>query len=441
MANSGPAAVDHDALFSNARTVVGGVSTPVHLRRLLDGCRLGRDVPTVSRDAGPVMAAGRTLLRYAAQLEDAGDGVSRTGKRKLPRAIVGATGLAAEVCVHALGVGLARAGTALGKASKALDDLATAQDRVARRDHDGVEALAWLVDQVAVAVAAYESVPDADWLPGRVQQFRTAAINAIDQRRTAHADLRTAADATARTLFHLANQARLARRSPTRLHAVDGRLGRARVARRGPVTINAWEWRSQTMSNAPKGREAWNGKYGIYSRPDVTIDTAASTMRVSVGIYTYAADYEKAEWERAIESKWSNKYDLVVRSFDQATVLHRFPITVDVEWAGNPITADEWVTPHAPTVDVNRGVIATGTTSELNWGTNDTVGVTHEFGHMLGNPDEYYTVDGIDHGDSHRLGGGVMNNPNEGPFARHYDLIRRAAATALGVREDQVQVE
>ena len=38
-----------------------------------------------------------------------------------------------------------------------------------------------------------------------------------------------------------------------------------------------------------------------------------------------------------------------------------------------------------------------GTTSMQGWGKNDTVDVTHEFGHMLGNPEEYFTTDGHDY--------------------------------------------
>ena len=73
------------------------------------------------------------------------------------------------------------------------------------------------------------------------------------------------------------------------------------------------------------------------------------------------------------------------------------------------------------------------------WGTCDTVDVVHEFGHMLGNTDEYFTTNGIDYteGGTKRgyrdAGGGVMNNSVEDPFDHHFDLIRRKSAELLGV--------
>jgi hypothetical protein len=88
-----------------------------------------------------------------------------------------------------------------------------------------------------------------------------------------------------------------------------------------------------------------------------------------------------------------------------------------------------------------------GTTSMTDWGTGDTTDVTHEFGHMLGNPEEYFTTNGVDYtnGGSRRgfrdQGGGIMNNPADVPFERHYDTIKQNAAEMLGVPADACIVE
>jgi len=69
---------------------------------------------------------------------------------------------------------------------------------------------------------------------------------------------------------------------------------------------------------------------------------------------------------------------------------------------------------------------------------NDTVDVTHEFGHMLGNPEEYFTTDGVDYSEGGTKqpfrdpSGGIMNNPANNPLPRNYDPIKAAAQSAMG---------
>jgi hypothetical protein len=62
-----------------------------------------------------------------------------------------------------------------------------------------------------------------------------------------------------------------------------------------------------------------------------------------------------------------------------------------------------------------------------NWGASDTVDVSHEFGHMLGALDEYFTVNGVDWGAARQPTGAIMNNPANPPAARHYDTVRQTA--------------
>jgi hypothetical protein len=72
------------------------------------------------------------------------------------------------------------------------------------------------------------------------------------------------------------------------------------------------------------------------------------------------------------------------------------------------------------------------TTNMGNWGANDTVDVGHEFGHMLGALDEYFTVDGVNWGAGRQPGGSIMNNPANNPATRHYNLVRDTVNTLLG---------
>ncbi len=73
------------------------------------------------------------------------------------------------------------------------------------------------------------------------------------------------------------------------------------------------------------------------------------------------------------------------------------------------------------------------------WGVDDTTDITHEFGHMLGCPEEYFTTDGTDYtAGGTKSGfrdavGGIMNNPSNDPKPANYKLIRENAAAAMGV--------
>lgn len=93
-----------------------------------------------------------------------------------------------------------------------------------------------------------------------------------------------------------------------------------------------------------------------------------------------------------------------------------------------------------------RGVNPTGTIDAVRWGLEDvdpnTLGpICHEVGHLIGNPDEYYTItfkgqtrvwgDGYQTGD----GIGVMNNPDKKPLVRNYQYMAAKIADQLGINK------
>lgn len=69
------------------------------------------------------------------------------------------------------------------------------------------------------------------------------------------------------------------------------------------------------------------------------------------------------------------------------------------------------------------------------WGYFDTEDITHEFGHMLGNKEEYCTIDGIAYGEGGQTGKGIMNNSSENPNKNHFERIRLNIAKMLDVNE------
>ena len=80
-----------------------------------------------------------------------------------------------------------------------------------------------------------------------------------------------------------------------------------------------------------------------------------------------------------------------------------------------------------------------------DWGTADTQDITHEFGHMLGNAEEYFTTNGTNYATGGRrgfrdVGGGIMNNPAEAAQLRHFNLLREQVALMLRLNASNVNI-
>lgn len=226
-------------------------------------------------------------------------------------------------------------------------------------------------------------------------------------------------------------------------------------ARRGPYpygtpasmpTADVNESITETISGAPAPYGAWNGRFTWDSKFHLTLDLNSGNLIVSVRIFSGATAAQKTAWETAIEGRWSNRYKLRVAGATAGAAERSYPIVVDLQWAADAKSADYTVNPSSPGTTSGGRAGVGGTTSMTDWGTSDTTDVTHEFGHMLGNPEEYFTTNGTDYtaGGKRRgfrdKGGGIMNNPTEDPFTRHYELIRRHAAKLLGVPEARCTV-
>ncbi len=178
------------------------------------------------------------------------------------------------------------------------------------------------------------------------------------------------------------------------------------------------EPRKETISNAPAGAEAWNGTYGWPARFLLTADEPqcriAATIRVRlVGTITAA---QQTAWATAIKAAWNDRFKVCGDCWCCCT--NGAAITCDIQF----VTSGEHQV-------VNVG---TSTTNMNNWGATDTVDISHEFGHMLGALDEYFTVNGTNWGAGRQPTGAIMNNPANPPVARHYETARAAAAALLG---------
>ncbi|MBO9150680.1 DUF4157 domain-containing protein [Chitinophaga sp. GCM10012297] len=206
------------------------------------------------------------------------------------------------------------------------------------------------------------------------------------------------------------------------------------------------ESQTETISNAPAAFSAWNGTFTWDARFTIDLDALMGRVSLIMRLSSTAPRAVRRAWERAIERKWSNRMFLRITPPGVPQGPCKLPIVVNLQWVSDPARAHYAINPQAPGT-VSPGGIAGlgGTTSMTDWGTGDTVDVTHEFGHMIGNAEEYFTTNGTNFATGGRTGfrdpgGGVMNNPAERAHRRHFNLFREQVAAMLGLSTSRVRV-
>lgn len=200
-----------------------------------------------------------------------------------------------------------------------------------------------------------------------------------------------------------------------------------------PIIINVCDTISQTITNAPATYAAWNSTYSMNSKFDIEVNKSAKTITVDVKLKVSGtiSDAQKKKWKSSLESKWNNKAVLVNGS-DSAAI--KYPVGIRVNFVTEKphfeITAKD-----TSASEGGRSGIG-GTTSMTGWGATDTVDIGHEFGHMLGNTDEYFTCNGVDYAKGSKgfrdSTGGIMNNPFNSPKLNNFELIRKKVESKLG---------
>lgn len=195
---------------------------------------------------------------------------------------------------------------------------------------------------------------------------------------------------------------------------------------------------TETISNASD--PAWNGNFSWDSKFRLIFSYDKKNLTVRIKLHAAATDAEKSTWKTAVEGKWSNRQKLqVIEDPAKPDKKDLYKIKIEIEWV-DAADAHYSITGNAAGATAGGRAGIGGTTSMVGWGLNDTTDVGHEFGHMLGNKEEYFTVDGTAYGAHRQTGKGIMNNPSEYPFARHFNTIKAKAATALNVPEAQCTI-
>ena len=213
---------------------------------------------------------------------------------------------------------------------------------------------------------------------------------------------------------------------------------------------------TETISHAPAAFAAWNGTYSWRAKWRLKLDMRAEVgqLVLTVRLHSTASDAVKRAWTNAISRKWSSRFAFVVLRDQPITIRpgvvddaeEMYPIRVRTQWVTDPRRAHYVVTANAAGALEGGRAGQGGTTSMTGWGTADTVDITHEFGHMLGCPEEYFTTNGVDYTRGGTLQGfrdprgGVMNNPAGPALARNFGLIRREAASLRGVPHSRTRI-
>ena len=201
----------------------------------------------------------------------------------------------------------------------------------------------------------------------------------------------------------------------------------------------------ETISHAPAAFSAWEGTYRWRAKWRLKLDMRDETaeLNVKVRLLSTASAATKRRWSRAIKRKWSGKFGFWVEADDGDEL---YPINIDIEWVRDAASAHYTIAANAVGAAEGGRAGLGGTTSMTGWGEADTTDVTHEFGHILGCAEEYFTTNGVDYSRGGRRagfrdpGGGVMNNPAGPALARNFNMIRKEAAKLRGVKLRKTKV-
>jgi hypothetical protein len=163
---------------------------------------------------------------------------------------------------------------------------------------------------------------------------------------------------------------------------------------------------------------SWNGTYGWNARFLVHVDQPQQRIVVTIRVRPVGASPAAVSgWVTTVESPWTNR-------FKDCAVLgcasNGYPILLALQL----VTSGEH---YAVSVSPNST-----TANMTSWGLTDT-DQGHDAGHMLGNKEEYFTIDGVAYGPGRQPGGNIMNNPVNPPVAAHYRLIQETVDALLGI--------
>jgi hypothetical protein len=172
----------------------------------------------------------------------------------------------------------------------------------------------------------------------------------------------------------------------------------------------------ETISNATPA--AWNGMYAWNARFHVRVHQPEQYIFITIFIRLVGAQgSDTFHWVGAIEGAWSHRFKSCV---DLGCSANGLPIRLTIRYVQS---GEHQVVRVVP-----------GRTLNMNeWSLSDTSDIRHEVGHMIGNKEEYFTIDGVDYGAPRQANGNIMNNPLNDPVPAHFWLMQQAVDQLLGI--------
>lgn len=222
--------------------------------------------------------------------------------------------------------------------------------------------------------------------------------------------------------------------------------GGAKSIQKAPATKSSEtnESKTETITNAPASAASWNKTITWNSKFQIVYDLTSNRITIVSRLFSTASDTLKAGWKSAIESVWGKgQFNLEVWQGCEPKVL---PIDVDIQWVTDAAKAHYTIIANDPGTSANGVAGVGGTTGMTHWGTSSAADVPHEYGHMLGNPEEYFTTNGVDYTYGGTKSGvrdrnaGIMNNPSEAPFPKHYESVKTGFATMMQYQLSRLRV-
>lgn len=171
---------------------------------------------------------------------------------------------------------------------------------------------------------------------------------------------------------------------------------------------------------------AWKSNFYIYIYNG---QNELPRIQVVIWIKTTENDLVFEEWKSQIANSWNNKFAIQADK--------KYPITVEI--ARLNVAYNSTLHYDINAINTNMALGARGlfgTSNMLTWGVEDPQDIPHEVGHMLGNKDEYGTVDGVNydtldyfHTEDNK---NIMHRGDEPVRERHFNLILDNVKSILG---------
>ncbi len=189
----------------------------------------------------------------------------------------------------------------------------------------------------------------------------------------------------------------------------------------------------------------WDARFSLsMTRANCTLTVTVKIKVDDAAVPITAA--QKAAWKSAVEAKWNGKVKLVCPDTAcTCACAGGYAVVIVLAYVDSAGEAHQTVTVQLPGQTTGDRAGLSGTTGMTLWGRDDTIDITHEFGHMLGNVEEYFTTNGTDYTNGGAKNGfrdgdgGIMNNPARDPLPRNYEIIRQETAKLLASMSCTIQ--